>query len=450
MSAQPNNLYEIDSLIEGFLQEHQAGISTIHKIYLHNTDKLAIQSFIAELMDELRTGCVSFFNKDFPFEELNSYLFYIVNAFAKKQSQKSQPKLKSQYVCPGCLYFGNQNSVEYINKVFKCDICNNELKSLSDPKSILFRRTFFRHNKQGYHCQDCERFIPHPLDESPVISCPYFDCCFVGGWGELKRMHHPSFQKNIESLILDAPQEDGKNLHHILPDKKIDVQTQLEMKEELERKVSLLHNIIDAQHNSVPYNSTQFTAKHKMFCYQAFDNMLKKFPEEMVDYLLNSSRSGGFQHKVFQEYIRLLEESLPIIFKKHKKLCQITSLLDDNLSLFDGISTFEGIINDRGVIKNGTTEFYIGGRKSQLTKPFYIGKLLNILDSKSKKSLMDNVVDYTFSLIKMRDMVPGTDVIVSHLRVPPHYQMGGMVYVNRVRKKIIDRAHQLEKESNNE
>lgn len=219
------------------------------------------------------------------------------------------------------------------------------------------------------------------------------------------------------------------------------------MKEELERKVSLLHNIIDAQHNSVPYNSTQFTAKHKMFCYQAFDNMLKKFPEEMVDYLLNSSRSGGFQHKVFQEYIRLLEESLPIIFKKHKKLCQITSLLDDNLSLFDGISTFEGIINDKGVIKNGTTEFYIGGRKSQLTKPFYIGKLLNILDSKSKKSLMDNVVDYTFSLIKMRDMVPGTDVIVSHLRVPPHYQMGGMVYVNRVRKKIVERALQLENNS---
>jgi hypothetical protein len=53
------------------------------------------------------------------------------------------------------------------------------------------------------------------------------------------------------------------------------------------------------------------------------------------------------------------------------------------------------------------------------------------------------VTEYTFSKIKVQDIVPGTEVIVTHLRVPPHYQMGGMVYVNRVRKKIIDRAKLL-------
>lgn len=53
---------------------------------------------------------------------------------------------------------------------------------------------------------------------------------------------------------------------------------------------------------------------------------------------------------------------------------------------------------------------------------------------------MDRVVDYSFSKIKVRDIDPGTEVIVTHLRIPPHYQMGGMVYINRIKDKIVERA----------
>jgi hypothetical protein len=178
-----------------------------------------------------------------------------------------------------------------------------------------------------------------------------------------------------------------------------------------------------------------------MLTYQAFANLLKKYPEQMVDYLLNESRSGGFQHKVFQEYIRLLEEALPFSFKKNKKLHKVETLLDDNLNLFDGISVFEGIVSEKLVIKNETREFYIGGRESKVSKPYYIGKLLGVIDKKDSSVLMDHVKEYSFSLIKMKDIEPGTEVIVTHLRVPPHYQMKGMVYVNRIRKKIVDRTH---------
>ena len=177
-----------------------------------------------------------------------------------------------------------------------------------------------------------------------------------------------------------------------------------------------------------------------MLAYQAFANLLKKYPEQMVDYLLHESRSGGFQHKVFQEYIKLLEEALPFSFKKNKRLHKVESLLDDNLNLFDGISVFEGIVSEKLVIKNGTREFYIGGRESKVSKPYYIGKLLSIIDKKDSSVLMDHVKEYSFSLIKMKDIEPGTEVIVTHLRVPPHYQMKGMVYVNRIRKKIVERA----------
>ncbi len=159
----------------------------------------------------------------------------------------------------------------------------------------------------------------------------------------------------------------------------------------------------------------------------------------MVAYLAGNSRSGGFQAKTFQEYIRLLEESLPFTYNKGKKVFLINSLLDDKLNLFSGISVFEEIINDKLVIKNGTTEFYIGGRKGSIAKPYYIGKLLNVVDKNTKQSLMDKVVEYSFLRIKMKDVNLATPVIVTHLRVAPHYQMGGMVYVNRVRKKIKER-----------
>ena len=58
---------------------------------------------------------------------------------------------------------------------------------------------------------------------------------------------------------------------------------------------------------------------------------------------------------------------------------------------------------------------------------------------RTKEILNDKVIEYTFSLIKIRGVKTGTKVLVTHLRVPPHYNMGGMAHVNRIRKKIVDR-----------
>jgi hypothetical protein len=49
---------------------------------------------------------------------------------------------------------------------------------------------------------------------------------------------------------------------------------------------------------------------------------------------------------------------------------------------------------------------------------------------------MKNVSDYTFSYIKIGNIVPGTKVKVIHLAIPPHYQMGPMVYLNRIKTEI--------------
>lgn len=443
------NLLDVDSLIEKFLQSHASGVATIHRIYFKDDNQLSLRALTAELMDELRTGCVTFLNKeDSSIDELDSYLFYIVNAYCKKRAAP-QVKKKTEYLCPGCLFLGKENLIVVINKFFRCDDCEEELKRSTDPKKIAFYRTFFKHNKTGYHCEDCERFIPHPMDDSPIVSCPYFDCCFVGQWSSLKRMHHPTSQSNAEMLTLDAPKNDGQLWKDTISSDSLSPESQLEVQEDLDNRIKMLREVIDYQKNTVPYSSSDFTVKHKYLSYEAFDNMLKRHPEEMVSYLLDGSRSGGFQHKVFQEYIRLLEASLPFAFKKNGKQILVDSLFHDSMNLFDGISVFEAIVTDKLDIKNGTTEFYVGGRKGSIARPYYIGKLLSISDKHTKMPLIDKVVEYTFSKIKLHDIDPGTEVIVSHLRVPPHYQMGGMVYINRVRKKIVDRAQfLLSKESN--
>jgi hypothetical protein len=439
--ARPLNLMDADSLVQDFLREREQGIATLHRTYFKGSDQLSLRALKEELVEELRTGCVTFINKNHPMEELYNYLFYIVNDFCKKTAEPIVKKV-TEYICPGCVFLGKEYCAINMNKVFKCDECEFELKNATDPKRVQFFRTFYQHNKVGYHCPDCSRFIPHPMDNAvTTVSCPYFDCFFVGPIINLDKMHHPTSKSNPEKLILDSPATHGVPLKDHVLSKEVDAQTQLEVAEDLQDKFDILQEIIETQSNNVPYCSSDATIRHKQYVYQAFSSLLEESPTEMVAYLLNSNDNHlGFQHRVFQKYIKLLEDSLPFAISKNRKLHKVESLLDETLCLFDGISVYDSVVTDKLSIKNETTEFYIGGRKATYTKPYYIGKLLNVIHKDTKVSLMQHVKDYSFSRIRVRDIVPGTPVTVTHLRVPPHYQMGGMAYVNRIRKKIVERA----------
>lgn len=429
------NLLDIENLLKDFLIAYDKGICTLYRVHCPGSDKLALQAFIEDIMDELRAGCVSFVNDNDSLDGLNQYLFYIVNANAKKMATQKIKKV-TQYVCPGCLFLGKKNIITLVGSTFKCNECNASIKETTDPKKISLLKTFIVHNKIGYKCPDCNRFIPRPLyGNIKNVTCPYFDCCFVGDIDVLKKMHHPSLHTNSEKLVAD--------LSGFQQTSQQSADNKLEAKEILLNSIKMVTSIIDSQIISVPYSGSNFTLIHKVLAYQAIKNLLQKHPEEMIDYLINNSRSGGFQHKIFQEYIKLLEESLPYCYKKGNDIYRVESLLDPNLNLFDGISVFEATISDKLEIKNNTKEFYIGGRKASYSKPYYIGKLLSVIDKKTKSPLISHVKEYSFSKIKMRDIVPGTEVIVTHLRIPPHYQMGGMVYINRLRKKITDRAKNI-------
>lgn len=171
---------------------------------------------------------------------------------------------------------------------------------------------------------------------------------------------------------------------------------------------------------------------------KAFSNILEKMPNEMVNYLYHKSRSENIQQKIFQEYVSIIEKALPFHIYNDGKSVEISSIGDERLNLFYGISVFHAPIKN-GIIKNNTEEFYIGGRKATYYKPFFIGKILDIVDN---ESILLNMESYDFNSIKIK--YGNKDLVkVIHLRVPPHYQLGSMVYLNRIRKNISDEIFRI-------
>ncbi len=393
--------------IEKFLQNYQPALQNTYQMYVAKSgiEKKDYLNLIKnKLQDSLQENNVSYTDK----EDLYQQLFYITNEFAKTFFVN---KKKSKYICPGCSFLGKTSILED-NYYLHCNSCKKELSDCRDTKLHKLYKAFSIHSKGGYKCNCCNRFIPNNNDK--IGSCPYLDCAFFGDFSSLKKMKHPTL--DVEIKIEDK----------LISYKKTS-------------KVELLDKIIDSQSNLLSYKDVNFTVPHKLAVYQSFKKLLQQSPDEMVDYLLNNSRSGGFQHKVFQQYISILESSFPILVKKNKKSIRIDNLLDSNLCLFDGISNFESNI-DKNTIHNCTQEFYIGGRQASYTKPYYIGKLLNIIRKDNKEPILHLVDSYSFNKIKLVCNLDKVPVIVTHLRVPPHYQMGGMVYVNRIRKMIVDEA----------
>jgi hypothetical protein len=100
-------------------------------------------------------------------------------------------------------------------------------------------------------------------------------------------------------------------------------------------------------------------------------------------------------------------------------------------------------IMEIGVSRNGDRSFTNILLENKHPKSKYLG--IDIQDKSflndDKKSILNDVLEYSFSKIKLSKTPPNTKVQVIHLRVPPHYQMGGMVYLNRIRRKIVDKVY---------
>ncbi len=137
----------------------------------------------------------------------------------------------------------------------------------------------------------------------------------------------------------------------------------------------------------------------------------------------------------------MVENELPFTIVKNGQQCEIESLLDPHLDLFLGVSEFETEVRENGIIQNCTKETYIGGRQMKDFGPCFIGLLVALKAVNSGASLMGRVRYYTFSQIRT-DLPPEMSVKVTHYRIPSHYEMNGLVPLQRIRRKIVDSVYQ--------
>lgn len=259
-------------------------------------------------------------------------------------------------------------------------------------------------NKLGYRCPDCNRFIANT--DSVTEACSYSDCFFSGDVSNLKRMRKP-----LDSIAVQIVAPPSANISPILA-------------------------VIEDQLSTLQYTSVSCTIKQKTFVLQAFMSLLKKYPNEMSLYLTESKRGNNLQSKLFQEYVSILESNLPFSYKTSSGIIQVDSITHPSINPFSGLSKFDAVVENNQLIKNKTSEIYIGNRKSYYCQPFYIGKLLDVVDSNGT-SWLHAVSDYSFSLIKT-NLAPRTKVHVSHLRIPAHYQVGILSHINRIKKGLSD------------
>ena len=172
--------------------------------------------------------------------------------------------------------------------------------------------------------------------------------------------------------------------------------------------------------------------------------MLENHPIEMVRYLVHRYQRSDFpiQARIFQIYYKLVENSLPFTIEKRGKEIDIIDLTSPDLALFDGISEFETEVEKNNIIPNKTKEEYIGGRNYKNYGPCFLGKIIDIIDLESEKSIKNEMLEYGFLQIKMRNVVKvGTPVKVIHYRILSHYEIGSLVFLQHTRKNIVDSVY---------
>ena len=404
--------------------------------------------------------------------DINSYLLTCLNRLSDRIVwDNDNIKKYNAQICPGCKHLGFKSFLNPEDKLLKCESCSAEAIRL--PKEILLlknkseknkqdkqnvylfesrlriHKSFAVHSKKGFRCKQCCRFLPMSLNGQHGISCPFDDCDFFGKIDKLEIMPHPvsMSQRSMLSLQFVPNKTEGsagsqdRELQDMFSSENIDADVQMEINETFEIEFEQLVSVIDEQIKSVQRVNSAGTMMQKLRMYEAYQNMLKLYPEEMISYLVHRKQSSDFpiQSRIFQEYVKLMEESLPYTIEREIGNYTVFDLLDPRIQLFDGKSEFEAVVEFDLSIPNKTEETYVGSSSFKDYGPCFIGSLIDVIDKNTGKSIKNHVKNYTFSQINMDETIePNTHVIVKHFRIKSHYEIGSLVYLQRIRKKIVD------------
>lgn len=442
-----------------------------YKSYGSSSNPVSSGAFKEQARESIRAACYSYL---FKFEhwktnrDLNAYLASSLNRLSNKLFNDVEGVKKLNIpICPGCKYFGNREYLFLEDKLLKCSICTQEVERLAVEfknigvknfkNTILYEsrikihKSFCLHSMAGYKCPECTRFIPKSLEGKFGISCPYPDCSFSGNITGLERKIHPVGFGRRNDLSMQTPAKfesshnNSKDIQdYFQDDKTINPDVYIEMRENYENELETLTKVLEEQVSQVKRTNASGTLFQKLSMYEAYQNMLKKCPEDMVSYLVHRKQNTEYpiQSKIFQEYVKIIEESLPydIEISKTEKYT-VYSLTDPNIQLFLGKSEFDSVIKSDLCIPNETKETYVGTMTFKNYGPCFIGQVIDVVDKSTGLSIKDKIKNYTFVQIIMEDVLPGTEVTVTHFRIHSHYEMGALVYLQRIRRAVVDSAY---------
>jgi hypothetical protein len=469
----------VDRINQGASTISEADIETwvVPKLLSHYSDKIsalcrevygypeqgasvALGAFKQQAEQAIRKGITTFLFKTYRWRagmSVGPYLLTCLNRLADRiKSDVESIRKIGVPVCPACKSEGRKEFLFADVRGLICQYCSKESVRLEDEAdseiSQCFHDIFSAHSKKGYRCPKCERFIPDSYVRSYLISCPYPTCNWFGTSNEIELMLHPTGMSSEHLISLDVNYNDkwhgdnpGKT--HTWKDNVADVSANADIKMEVvqryDQEYEVIRTVILTQMERVLKEKRTKSIK-KQLMYQAYLNVFERQPEDMIAYLAHLKHAGDLpiQSQIFQEFVRLVENALPFTIEKHGTEIEVLSLLDPYLDLFLGISNFTETVKLNRVVPNGTNEIYVGGRRMRDFGPCFIGMLCSVRDELGN-DLFKKVVYYTFSHIKMADSVePGTVVKVSHLRIPSHYEMLGLVQLQRTRRRIVDSVYQ--------
>jgi uncharacterized Zn finger protein (UPF0148 family) len=393
--------------------------------------------------------------------EVDSYLRTVINRVANIEARHLEGAATfNTLMCPACKFLHRREPLIHQDGYWKCPECTSQLEFIQEevkklPQQDTYRmrlesrfslfRAFSLHSKKGFRCPDCSRFIPESVVGHYGVSCPYPDCMYFGKPEALEMMNHPMGITRRLSLSLQAPVQEGmeSSIQSIIPADVLGSDIKIEVNEKIRDEYYMLKSVIEEQLRTVEHVSTVGTILQKTLMYEAYLKMLILYPADMVSYLVHCKVHNDFpiQAKIFQEYIKLVQDTLPCKITKLGREHEIISLDDPLLGLFEGISVFRSTVRGNGVIPNKTKETYIGGTSYKDYGPCFIGMVIDIVDSIGK-SLKQNIVEYGFAQIQMDDSIPaGAEVEVKHYRIPSHYEMGSLVFLQRIRRSIVDKVY---------
>lgn len=441
---------DIENIVPDLLEHFSGKINKLAAITYGNSNPVGRAAFYEWATKTFKDGGKSFFLAKRHWQQNRSVGPYLSKCLDRLSVTLRTTDFVAQQtcipVCPACKLLGNKEPLTYHGKLLCCPTCSSESSRLGKIKNrntheefeYRIRKAFSLHSRKGYCCPECKNFIPDSfLGHNEKVSCLYDNCSWFGLKSSLQIMSHPvgKIARNNTSLDGSGLKEE-RSLYEVINANAIAPDTMMEQWQRIEKELAMTREVMNLQYKRCSEDNSVNSFK-KRSMYEAYIAFLEEDPAAMINYLLHGKSVGEkpIQSQIFQKYISIIENQLPLVLTVNGKEKEFFSLIDDGLDLFLGATDFISHVRESGIVANNTKEIFTG---EKCKGPCFIGHLCEITDEKGN-SLLSEVESYSFANIKMKPTVPErTIVCVYHYYLYPHYEMGSVTSLQRTRRKILD------------